>query len=416
MADVDYLIVGAGVTGLAFANFLASDNYLIIERDPQPGGYCKTIHQAGFTWDYSGHFFHFRNAGIESFLLSRMPPDAVVRIHKCAAIHYRGRFIDYPFQKNIHQLPKQEFIDCLYHLYFRESPQGACGFRAMLYERFGQGIAERFLVPYNEKILATDLSSLAPEAMGRFFPAAGVDDIIRNFKRPDDKSYNTTFTYPRDGAFQYVEALLRDLDGGRLSYGERLERVDLQARVATTNQREITFRYLVSSAPLTTMLACVGEAEAARRLSASKVLALNLGFDAKGNDRLHWVYFPEKKYPFYRVGYYDNVVPHHRMSLYVESGFSAKAEIDFADTLQGILDGLAATGVVTTQNLVSHHHVVMDPAYVHITPESRALYERFHREWCARGVYSIGRYGGWKYCSMEDNIVESRSLAAEIGP
>jgi hypothetical protein len=26
-------------------------------------------------------------------------------------------------------------------------------------------------------------------------------------------------------------------------------------------------------------------------------------------------------------------------------------------------------------------------------------------------VYSIGRYGGWTYCSIEDNIVEARALA-----
>jgi hypothetical protein len=26
-------------------------------------------------------------------------------------------------------------------------------------------------------------------------------------------------------------------------------------------------------------------------------------------------------------------------------------------------------------------------------------------------VHSIGRYGAWKYCSIEDNIVEARVLA-----
>ena len=29
----------------------------------------------------------------------------------------------------------------------------------------------------------------------------------------------------------------------------------------------------------------------------------------------------------------------------------------------------------------------------------------------SRGVYSIGRYGGWTYCSIEDNVVEARALA-----
>ncbi len=43
--------------------------------------------------------------------------------------------------------------------------------------------------------------------MGRFFPHADLTDVIRNMKRPDNTSYNSTFTYPEGGAFEYVKAL-----------------------------------------------------------------------------------------------------------------------------------------------------------------------------------------------------------------
>lgn len=29
-------------------------------------------------------------------------------------------------------------------------------------------------------------------------------------------------------------------------------------------------------------------------------------------------------------------------------------------------------------------------------------------------IITIGRYGGWKYCSIEDNIIEAQNLAKEI--
>jgi hypothetical protein len=45
--------------------------------------------------------------------------------------------------------------------------------------------------------------------MGRFFQHATVEDIVRNFVRPDNASYNATFTYPEGGAIQYVNALAR---------------------------------------------------------------------------------------------------------------------------------------------------------------------------------------------------------------
>ena len=60
--------------------------------------------------------------------------------------------------------------------------------------------------------------------------------------------------------------------------------------------------------------------------------------------------------------------------------------------------------------------MVLDPAYVHITRRSQAEHARVRRTLEAAGVYSVGRYGGWTYCSIEDNLVETRSLAAALAP
>jgi len=59
MKKIKFLIVGAGVSGLAFANFLEHEDYLVIEKENEVGGYCRTIHSKGYVWDYAGHFFHF---------------------------------------------------------------------------------------------------------------------------------------------------------------------------------------------------------------------------------------------------------------------------------------------------------------------------------------------------------------------
>ena len=29
-------------------------------------------------------------------------------------------------------------------------------------------------------------------------------------------------------------------------------------------------------------------------------------------------------------------------------------------------------------------------------------------------IYSIGRYGSWTYCSIEDNVIEARDLAYKL--
>jgi protoporphyrinogen oxidase len=203
METVRNLIVGAGVSGLATAAFSPDPDYLILEADGEIGGYCKTVKRAGFTWDYSGHFFHFKHREIEEWLRQRMASQAIRVVNKRSFISYQGRLIDFPFQKNIHQLPQDEFIDCLHDLFFARAPAALTGapppppetsFKEMLYGRFGRSIAEKFLIPYNEKLYACDLGTLDRDAMGRFFPHADLVDVIRNMKAPDNASYNATFT------------------------------------------------------------------------------------------------------------------------------------------------------------------------------------------------------------------------------
>ncbi|MCO4760635.1 MAG: FAD-dependent oxidoreductase [Myxococcales bacterium] len=418
MESTDYLIVGAGVSGLSVANFLPKGaDWRCVEQLHEAGGYCRTIKQDGFVWDFSGHFFHFRHPDIEQFLRDRMPSDEVFRVDKSSSILFKGRRVDFPFQKNIHQLPQDDFIECLHDLYFREGdPDTAETFEQMLYAKLGRGITEKFLKPYNEKLYACDLSTLDKDAMGRFFPHADIEDIIRNMRFPDNSSYNAHFTYPKGGAMEYVRALLHDLDDERIAYNERLISVDLQTKTARTTEREIRFKHLVSAVPFPKMLDLCGVEYDEDLYTWNKVLVYNLGFDKKGQTQDHWVYIPERDKVFYRVGFYDNIFQTPRMSLYIEIGLEPNAEVDIEGTLPRVLADLERAGITDGHQLVSHHSIVLDPAYVHVNGPSQADFRVKHAELTAQGVHCIGRYGGWKYCSIEDNILEARALATQFTP
>ena len=419
MEKVRTLIVGAGVTGLATAAALSSrgqsgdGDYLILEGDSEIGGYCKTIKREGFVWDYSGHFFHFKRPEIEQWLRERMPGQRVRKVEKKSFIDFKGTYVDFPFQKNIHQLPKEDLVDCLYDLYFRtETPthDGEESFEAMLYSRFGRSIAEKFLIPYNEKLYATDLGTLDKDAMGRFFPHANLTDIIRNMKVADNASYNASFTYPEGGAIEYVKAIASAVRPDAVAFGEPLVEIDLGSKIATTPKRSIQFDRLVSSAPFNRLLAHARVPHDPSDYSWNKVLVFNLGFDRKGKKDVHWVYYPDREVVFYRVGFYDNIFDTDRLSLYVEIGFAKEAVVDVPAMRDRVLADLKKTGVITDHRLVAEHSVTMDPAYVHITRRSMSEHARIKKELADRGVFPVGRYGGWTYCSIEDNIVEARAL------
>jgi len=339
-----------------------------------------------------------------------MTGDDIRTVGKSSKILFGETLVDFPFQKNIHQLPKQDFIDCLYDLYFKEDA-APTNFKEMVYARFGRSIAEKFLVPYNEKLYACDLSELDVDAMGRFFPYADLDDIIRNFRQADNHSYNATFTYPSGGAIRYVEALAHDVPDERILLNTGLTHVDLARKVATTSTgQQIRFEYLISSAPFDQFIRMTDLDVDLSVFRANQVLVFNLGFDRKGWRDVHWVYFPERKYAFYRIGFYDNIFDTDRMSLYVEIGAPTDVALDVAANRQRVLDDLRVAGVITDHELVSEHTVTLNPAYVHINSKIQHAVQQLGQVLAARGVYSLGRYGGWTYCSIEDNIVEAREL------
>lgn len=407
------LIIGAGATGLAYASF-TSNPYLVVDADTEPGGYCKTIRRNGFVWDYSGHFFHFRDPELEKWIFENVNPDVIRHVRKLTQINYHGRYIDFPFQKNIHQLDKEEFIDCLYDL-FNTTGGSYSNFKEMLYSKFGRSIAEKFLIPYNTKLYATDLNRLDSEAMGRFFPYADKEEIIANFRNADSASYNASFTYPSTGAIEYINSLLSRLNPECISLGEKVLSIDPEAHTATTNRRTIYYDNLISTIPFPRLLDLAGVDYDHSVYSWNRVLVFNLGFDRKGKDTTNnWVYFPDPDLAFYRVGYYDNILGGDRMSLYVELGFGKDGDIDVEFWHKRVLEDLAKAGITEGCTLVDEHSVIMDPAYVHISAASQSDVAARKAALASRSIYSIGRYGSWTYCSIEDGMKEARVLAVQI--
>ena len=408
------VIVGAGVSGLAYAGF-SKNECLLLEKDAEIGGYCKTIKWGDFVWDYSGHFFHFRDTFLEDYICRNMVHDDIRYCEKHTQIFYRQKYMDFPFQKNIHQLDQDEFIDCLYDL-FTTTGNDYFTFKQMLYAKFGQSIAEKFLIPYNEKLYACDLNRLDVDAMGRFFPYADKEEIIRNFKKTNNNSYNSHFTYPRGGAIEYVKSLASYIGKSNICLNECVKSIDVTEKTIKTDKRELKYDNLISTMPFPLLMQCCSMEYDTDIYSWNKVLVFNLGFDKKGKDVFNnWIYVPSKDFCFYRVGYYDNIFATKNMSLYVELGFGKNTDvIDVEYYKEKVLDDLKKAGIITDHKLIASHFVIMDPAYVHITKESIRDVEEKKKVLARNNIYSIGRYGSWTYCSIEDNILEAKALMERL--
>lgn len=209
---------------------------------------------------------------------------------------------------------------------------------------------------------------------------------------------------------------MKRLESGSVFTGEEVLSIDRKQKRVKTNLRELKYEHLISTMPFPRLLElCEMEYESAV-YSCNKVLVFNLGFDRKGRDiRNHWVYFPENKYVFYRVGYYDNIQNTDRMSLYVEIGWKENENMGVPqELLQRVIADLKNAGIIEGQQLVDYEMIVMNPAYVHINHKQLDDLVIQKKKLEEENIYSIGRYGSWTYCSIEDNILEAEQLALKL--
>ena len=419
---VKNLILGGGLSGLSCAYYLG-DEYLILEKESEPGGYCRTVHDNEYVWDYAGHFSHFQTEKYKNLFLSLVDETEIVRKKKNTKIYYRGRMIDYPFQTNIHELEKGEFIECLYDLYFRDKDASYDDFLTMLYVKFGKAITEKFLKPYNEKLYATDLRNLDKNAMGRFFPYADFEQVMRSMGKEAKKTYNDTFMYLRRGTGYFVDKLYEKLNSDKVRLDCEVVQININEKWVKTDSGEVIYyENLINTIPFNEFLRLVGDERSEKlsdRLSYNKVLVFNLGFDKPSpmcKDE-HWIYYPGREQNFYRVGFYNNILNQSKLSIYVEIGFSKQEDIIHVDDeLEKTLRGLKEVGIIDESvHLMKKNVLLMDPAYVHISTEESKLVEDAFGEFEGRQVYMLGRYGRWTYNCMEDCIQLADDLAKKLG-
>lgn len=420
MKKVKYLIVGAGISGLTFASYAKKD-YLIVEKEAKPGGFCKSTRRNGYVWDYAGHFFHFKTEEFKKKFIDSLDKDDFVTQDKKTYIYYKDNLIDYPFQMNIHQLEKDEFIDCLYDLFNKAEKDSYDNFLDMLYGKFGKSITEKFLKPYNEKLYAIDLKKLDKDAMGRFFPYADKEAIINNMKQSSNNSYNNTFLYPRKGAETIIDILMKDIDKNSIQLNTTVKSIDKTKHIAVlSNDEEIEYSYLINTIPFNKFLNMFNSNiynQLSEKLSYNKVLVFNLGFNKKSKyNNHHWLYIPDKNINFYRVGFYDNILGDDKLSMYIEIGYSKDQDINDIDKqLELTLKNLKKMNIIDdTFKLEDYESIIMDPAYVHIDTENDKKVEEYKKQLATNNIYTIGRYGGWTYCSMEDCMLEAKELFERI--
>lgn len=423
-----WLVAGGGISGLAAAQCLQANdrNYVLLERCPAVGGLTRTTQVEDFCFDYTGHFLHLKRYPSPAEVpYAHLNNDDWETVERKSFFYAGGGLIEAPIQYHLGELPDALRAECEASYDERPKAQGELtGFRDFIISGFGQVVADRFLIPQNEKTMATPLERLSIGAVKRFFPPPDEAKIRAGLASTGERysEYNTTFWYPKHGG---IDVLTRGLARSLKSVATNAEiaSIDLdRRRVTTSTGMSVEWEKMFPSIPLKSLCNLTGDADlskAAAKLSHSSTISFNFGVRGKLPSALkdaHWVYVPDRNIPFYRFGCYSNIsaaMSSHGMSaVYVEVGVPAE-QIDSVDivgkTQRDVIAALEALGWVKSDDIICAVTHVIRCAYVHHTPDRDELVSQILAKLGGFGIHPIGRYGLWDYVGMEDSIASALS-------
>lgn len=421
------IVIGAGISGLFFGYF-SKESCIIFEKETSVGGLCKSIKDSGFTFDYSGHFIHIKDKKIKN-LLEKLLGKKLLKVKRNASIYFKGIDIPFPFQANLYYLNEKEKQECIEGIKNRKDVKiyDDMPFIDWCKAMFGSGITKHFMQPYNQKLWSYDLKKLTASWTAPFVPKPTAQSIIDAAYKINNINYgyNSEFYYPSEnGCGAVADSLFRKLKDSILT-DTKVENIDWENKTICAGYKKYQYDNLISTQPLIELIKQLQNPpkqilQSVKNLSVTSVRCVNIGVKYKKDlpkliQNKHWIYFPEDKYPFYRVGIYSNVssklVPEKCYSLYVEFSSSNNSYKQCEDTVKY----LKKAGVMNDDDeIVTINIVDMPYAYVIFDKKRKKALEYINKFLNKNNIYTIGRYGAWEYSFIEKNIIDAKNLALKL--
>lgn len=411
------VVIGGGPAGIG-AGLALEDRGCVLEAGNEPGGLSSTIELDGAFFDLGGHSFHTPHPEVRELVFNALEMYEQKREAWC---YSHGELIPYPFQAHFRQLPDPEVVEqCAAGLTQADGGNGAADFEEFLVRRFGPGIAEHFLIPYNRKLWGPNLRRLAADWVGE--RVASSESSQEKFDERGGKrkplQTNTTVAYPARGGFgEIMRALAGRLPDLRL--GQEVAEIDpLRKSLTLRDGQSMRWDQLISTMSIHQLLALLPDvpAELAAEAERLQILSLALVLVVVGHpvdSPIQRIYCAGPELPSHKTALNHNSSPYLRSLPH--HGVLAEISVDPArplatdDLQRRVIKGLLKTGVIQSADEVRTTKVIKMPnGYPVPTHDRDAIMGRIKAWLTERGIHTLGRFGEWAYINSDEAL--SRGL------
>lgn len=396
-----YLILGAGPAGLTFANMLlehGEKDFLVLERNPEAGGLCRSTEVDGSPFDIGGgHFLDVKDPGVTSFMFRFLPENEWDRYERDSRIDLYGDIIGSPIEANIWQLPEDKqkrYLDAIECAGCNTGKDMPARFTEWIEWKLGKAIAEDYMLPYNRKMFGEDLDSLGTYWLEKL-PNVSYEET--KMSCVNKKAYGTQpgharFMYPKK--YGYGEAFLRMAGalGENIRYNEKVTSIDYENRIVNGIYSADN---IVVTIPWNSVDKHVGLPDKLyKNLYDLKYSSIVTEYDPEMLDtKAHWIYYPDPGKSYHRILVRHNFCPGSK-------GYWTETNLTRFDE--------------NSAQKERKSYFVNDYAYPLNTIGKQEKVKEFLDFTATRNIIGLGRWGQWQHFNSDVVMRLAMDLAGKM--
>jgi protoporphyrinogen oxidase len=438
MSSLQPVIIGGGPAGISAAITLVDQKIpcLLIEKDKQLGGLCKTVEYKGFRCDIGGHRFFTKNREIQTLWEKTLGDEFLVR-PRLSRIYYRKKFFYYPLRVfnalsglGLSQSCKI-VLSYLKSQVFPAKPE--VNFDDWVSNRFGSVLFKIFFKTYTEKVWGIPCTVLSADWAAERIRNLSLGRALLNAlgMKTGKKvaSLIDNFQYPRLGPGQMYETMVKSItgNGGEIRKGlEVLEvrhKKQLVSAILTRNgagEQSLDCSHCFSSMPITDLVQRMSPQppdeviNSARALRYRSIITVNLLFKRGTTLPDNWIYLHSPEVAAGRLQLYSNwspsMVPNENQSSIGFEYFCFEGDelwsLPDSDLIEKARQDLSHLGFYNPEDFIDGFVVRYAKAY----PMYEDGYEKHLaviKGWLSQfsNLYCIGRYGQFRYNNMDHSMM-----------